>query len=215
MPTARSVIKDALRALKVLAPGDMAHVDQLNAGLSGLQNLIQELHEGRGPLRDVDVSADWIADENQRVRIEDGASVTVTLPNSVRMIGGLDPYDYGFITSAQSGQVQGSTGPADGVLWRPPRDGSRIEIVGTTQQLFFYRADLNEWVNALDIRLDDEVPLAARYAGPLGAFLAERIEDELTVGEPSPSVAKRAAMARLALFERPGARRLETRASYF
>jgi hypothetical protein len=215
MPTARSVIKDALRALKVLAPGDGPHVDMLNAGLSGLQNLILELHEGRGALHDVDLSGDWIAGENQRCRIQAGASVTVTLPNSVRKIGGFDPDDYGFVPSRRQCAAQGSTGPADGALWRQPRDGARIEIVGTTRQLFFYRADLNAWTGALDIRLDDEVPLNARYGGPLGAFLAERIEDELTPGEPSASVARRAAMARLALFERPGAERATTRAHYF
>jgi hypothetical protein len=209
------VIKDALRALKVLAPGDGPHVDMLNAGLSGLQNLVLELHEGRGALFDVDLSADWIASENQRCRIQAGASVTVTLPNAVRKVGGFDPYDYGFIPTQMNSAPQGSTGPADGVLWRQPRDGARIEIVGTSQQLFFYRADLNEWVSAYDLRLDDEVPLNGRYAGPLGAFLAERLEDELTAAEPSPSVAKRAAEARLALFERPGAERLTTRADFF
>ena len=185
MPSCRAVIKDALRALKVLAPGDDVHIDQLNAGLSGLQNLILELHEARGPLVDVDVSADYVANENQRCRIQAGDTVTVTLPNSVPIWPTYDPADYGF-TGGSSTTTPGSTGVADGASFRQPCDGARIEVVGTTQGLWFYRADLNAWANAYGIGLDDEVPLNGRYAGPLGAFLAERIEDELSVKRAQP-----------------------------
>ena len=38
---------------------------------------------------------------------------------------------------------------ADGVYWRAPRDGARIEIVGTTQALYFYRDDTNAWARCL------------------------------------------------------------------
>jgi hypothetical protein len=213
MPTCRAVIKDALRALKVMAPGDDVHIDQLAAGLSGLQNLILELHEARGPLVDVDIAADYVANENQRCRIQAGDTVTITLPNSIPIWPAFDPADYGF-----SGGVAlpnpGSAAAADGATLRAPRDGSRIEVVGTTQGLWFYRADLNAWQNAYDLGLDDEIPLNQRYAGPLGAFLAERIEDELAVAEPSPGVARRAALARAVLFMRPGAKRDPARAEY-
>jgi hypothetical protein len=57
MPTCRVVISDALRALKAIAPGDMPHLDQLTLGLEALQNLSLELHEARGYLLDVDITA--------------------------------------------------------------------------------------------------------------------------------------------------------------
>jgi hypothetical protein len=200
MPTCRAVIADALRALKVLAPGDMPHVDQLNAGIAALQNLTGELHEARGPLRDVDVTADYIAGENQRCRVQLGDTVTITLPNSVPISGRPAP---------------GSTGAADGVTFRQPTDGARIEAVGTTQGLWFYRADINSWVSAYALTLDSEVPLNQRYAGALGAFLAERLMEELSINEPSPGFARRALLARSLLFTRPGARREPVRGQYF
>jgi len=201
MPTCRVVIADALRALKVMAPGDMPHVDALNAGLGALQNLIVELHEARGPLQDVDVTADFVANENQRIRVQLGDTVTITLPNAVPVLASqTDP---------------GSTGAADNIRFRQPTDGARIEAVGTTQGLWFYRADLNAWVGAYGLPLDSAIPLNARYAGSLGAFVAERLMEELSLNEPSPGFAARATRARTLLFTRPGAKRQPVRAEYF
>ncbi|HEY2482500.1 MAG TPA: hypothetical protein VGI30_09950 [Caulobacteraceae bacterium] len=213
MPTCRTVIKDALRALKVIGSGDMAHVDQLNAGLSALQNLVVEFHEARGPLVDVDVTADYVANENQRVRVQAGDTVDITLPNSIPVWGAFDPYDYGF-TGTPSWLASGSTGEADGFSFRAPTDWARIEVVGTTQGLWFYRADINSWMSAYALTLDTEIPLNARYAGPLGALLAERLIEELSLNEPSPGFARRAVMARAALFLRTGSRRRPVRAEY-
>jgi hypothetical protein len=228
MPTCRVVIADALRALKAMAPGDMAHIDQLNAGLSAIQNVALELHEARGPLLDVDVPGPTCADppspityipsENQRIRIQAGFTVTVTLPNSIPFHDGYDPYDYGFnpaLNDWGAYAAQGSTSAADHILYRQPRDGARIEIVGTTQQLFFYRADINQWVGAYDMRLDDEIPLNARYAGPFGAMVAERLMEELSVDEPSPGFARRVANARAVMFTRSGVRPAPVRGEYF
>ena len=78
MPTWRSVIRDAMRALKAIAPGDDPSIDELSDGLVALQDVVLELHEARGPLRDVDVPAPlfpcddppspltYVAGENQR-----------------------------------------------------------------------------------------------------------------------------------------------------
>lgn len=211
MPTCRGVIADALRALKVLAPGDMPHVDQLNAGLSALQNLIVELHEARGPLQDVDVSADYVANENQRCRVQAGDTVSLTLPNAIPIFSAWT--DYGF-SGWPHAPDPGSTAAADNIHFRQPTDGARIEAVGTTQGLWFYRADINAWVGAYALTLDAEIPLNARYAGPLGALLAERLMEELSLNEPSPGFAARAVQARAILFTRPGARRAAAQAEY-
>jgi hypothetical protein len=217
MPTCREAIVRALRAVRAIAPGDAPHIDQLTTAQSALQDLVLELHEARGPLRDVDVPSPtpptawsglggaWTANQNTRVRIQAGFTVTVTLPNSVPMQPGFEPFDYGFV-GWPAGQIQGSTGAADGVIWRAPDDGARIEIVGATHQLFFYRADINQWVSAYDLRLDDETPLNRRYLGPFATLLAERFSEDLALNEPSPGFARRVAQARAILFTRPGAR---------
>jgi hypothetical protein len=214
MPTCRDAITRALRAIRAIAPGDAPHIDQLTAAQTALQDLVLELHEARGPLIDVDVpsptpppgfSGAWTANENSRVRIQGGYTVTVTLPNSVPIHPGYEPFDYGFV-GWPAWQIQGSTGAADGVMWRPPTDGARIEIVGVTHQLFLYRADINQWIGAYNLRLDDELPLNGRYTGPFATLLAERLSEDLALNEPSPGFARRVAQARAVIFTRPGTR---------
>ncbi|MBA3811242.1 MAG: hypothetical protein H0X27_06280, partial [Caulobacteraceae bacterium] len=148
MATCRDVISEALRVLGALAPGDEGAVDELAAALDAMQTLLLELHAQRGPMVDVDVAADYTAGENQRLRIEQGAMATVFLPNSVPVFFAGALYDYGFAPSTV-GPPLGSAAAADGATRRAPRDGSRIEIVGVTQALWFYRADMNEWVSVL------------------------------------------------------------------
>ena len=223
MPTCRDVIKEALRALKVIAPGEDPHIDQLTAGLRACQDVLLDLHEARGPVRDVDVpgnnpppgfNGQWVANQNTRVRIGQGSSVTVILPNAVPMFPGEHLYDYAF-QGAPCWNTQGSTGPADGVVWRAPSDGARIEVVGAASDLWFYRADLNQWLPVYDIRLDDEAPLNQRYRGPFAALTAERCVDELSVEGPSPWLARRIGAARATMFIRPGRPAEPAQAQYF
>src|SRR6202035_4711850 len=124
----------ALRALSALGPGDTPSIDELNAGMDALAEIMLDLHSARGPLTDIDVTAPYVAAEDQRVRIQAGFTVSVTLPNSVPVYNLPDPYDYGFSLDITL-PPQGSTAQADGVLLRQPRDGTRVEIVGTTQAL--------------------------------------------------------------------------------
>jgi len=217
MPTCRVVILDALRAIKAIGAGEDASVDELNTGLEALANLFTEIHNARGPLIDVDVTADYCPSENQRVRVQAGDTVSVTLPNAIPLHDGFDPYDYGFdpATAQWNWAPQGTTASADGVQYRQPRDGARIEIVGTTQALYFYRADINTWMSAYALTLDTEVPLNARYAGALGAVLADRLTESLSVNEPTPGLAKRIARGWSALMLQTGRRAPTTRAEYF
>ena len=223
MPTCRDVIRDALRALKVIAPGEDPNIDQLAAGVEACADLALELHEARGPLREIDVpgagpppgfDGTWTPNENTRVRIGAGASVTITLPNAVPMWPGAHVYDYGFV-GAPWWNVQGSTGQADGVTWRAPQDGARIEVVGTSSDLWFYRADINQWIPAYGLRLDDEIPFNRRYRGPFAALLAERLADSLALDGPTPWLARRISLARMTLLTRPGRQAPPARASYF
>lgn len=217
MARCRSIITDALGSMKALAPGDDPTIDELTIGLSSFQQLLLEWHEGRGPMTDVDVSADYTAGPDQRLRIQDGAEVTITLPNAVPTLITCSPYDYGF----QAGAFQpaaGSTGSADGYQSRQPRDGERVEIVGAGpgQALYFYVADLNNWASVYGLALDDTAPVNSRYAGHWGARLAERLISSWPgLDEPSSALSKRIALANVALLTRPGVARSPVAADYF
>jgi hypothetical protein len=214
MATCRAVIGEGLRALKALGLGDEPSVDELAAGVEALGALILEIHDGRGPMLDVDVSTDVTPSENQRVRVQAGASIAVTLPNAIPIFNTPDPYDYGFNASSAAPPV-GTTGPADGVQYRQPRDGTRIEVVGTTQALYFYRSDLNAWMAATGLTADSELPFNDRYASALAALLAERLMESLPgVGEPTPGLARRIARGRAALLLQTGTMHDPVAASY-
>jgi len=202
MSTCRQVVAGALRALKALAIGDDPEADELDVGLAELQALTLELTAAMGPLVDVDVTATtWIPAENQRLRVQLGDTATITLPNSVPFLSTPDPYDYGFALSMTAAPPQGSTASADGITTRAPRDAARIEIVGVTQALYMFRADLNAWMAATGLTLDVEIPFNARYADAITALLAERLAN-LVGGEVTPTLLRRTARARETLMLR-------------
>jgi len=146
----------------------------------------------------------WCPSENQRIRIQAGATVTITLPNAIPLFSTPDPYDYGFNANTVVPAV-GTTGAADGIEYRQPRDGARIEIVGASQALYFYRADINSWMTASGLILDAELPFNNRYSSALGALVAERLMETLPgVDEPTPGLAKRIARGRSALMLQTG-----------
>ncbi|HEY5106589.1 MAG TPA: hypothetical protein VII73_07435 [Caulobacteraceae bacterium] len=204
MATCRAALTQALAAFKAIAPGDDLPIDELTTGLTEIGNLLLDLHEARGPMIDVDATADYTPGEDQRVRIQAGDTISVTLPNSIALNDGYDPYDYGFIAQNQT-PAQGSAVAADGIAWRQPRDGTRIEIVGTTQALYLYRADLNAWMSTTGLGVDDELPINNRLTSAFTAMLAERLVDQWPGSfEPSPGLMRRAARGRMALMLQTG-----------
>lgn len=215
MATVRAALAEALRALRATAPGDDPTADELIVGLEAAQNLLLDIHERRGPLWQVDVGADYVAGENQRVRIVSGQSVNITLPNAVAMFASGDPCDYGF-RAAGPLPPPGSTGSADYVQYRAPADGARIEIVGAQAGLYFYRADLNQWIAALGLAIDSELPLNARLTSAFAALLAERLADAVTdAATLSPVMGRRIAAARQAIFLQAGRSRPRHVGEYF
>ena len=198
MTTCRDILTDALGALGLVGFGGQPSADEIDGGLFALSRVVFELHGARGALRSVDVSADYLASENESVRIEANASVVVTLPNSVLIRSDIGGDDY-FVGSTSCYHLSvGSSAPADGCLSRPPRDGARIEIVGTTQALYFYRSDTNAWVSAAPLMIDGPTPMNARYDGALAALVAERLCDPMNVA-PSPTLLRRIARGNAAL----------------
>ena len=214
MATVRAALAEALRALRAVGVGESPTADELAAGLEAAQALLLDLHEARGPLREVDLSSDYVAGENQRVRVAAGATVAVTLPNSVPLFWPHDPDDYGF-SPTPALPAPGSTGAADNIQFRAPRDGARIEVVGTSQGLWFYRADLNQWLPAIGLTIDSELPLNNRLTSAFAALLAERLADLVSDAPPTPNFLKRVARGRQALFLPHGRERPHRAGEYF
>ncbi len=214
MTTCREILADALSALGVVTFGGEATADEIEGGLAAMATILLDLHESRGPMREIDVSADFVASEDQRVRVAADAQVVVTLPNSIRWTRPRGTSDYGCVGSDRDPASAGSIGAADGVQSRPPRDGARVEIVGVTQALYFYRSDLNAWVSVGPLTIDGSSPLNTRYNGALAALVAERLCDPMNVA-PTPTLAKRIARGNAALMIRPATARRPARPAYF
>ncbi len=215
MATCRAIITSALRSIGAIAIGDDPIVEELSNALLELQSLLLELHEGRGPMVDVDLSATtYIAGENQRIRVQVGDTATITLPNSVPQAVTCNPNDYGFSLTLSLLPPQGSAAVANGTTLRQPRDWARVEMVGTAQALYWYRADTNAWVQASALTLDAAMPTNARYDSALTAILADR----LIIFYPNPQLAEalkaRVARARTTIFMRPGTARDITMAEF-
>lgn len=218
MATCRELIKRAVQSFGA-GFGDDLILREVQIGLEAVQDEMRALHEARGPLYTVDVTDDYTAGENERVRVQNGYTVDVSLPNSIRA---LRRSDYGEIS--QSDQPTGSSAVADGVIYRAPRDGSRVEIVGTTQGLYFYRSDTNEWVNCNALTIDGSMPLNAAYLADFAAILAHRLcpiwpstdgKGAMVLREPTPSLMRAFHRAKHRLYGRPGVERDAVAGSYF
>lgn len=214
MSTVRACIGDAMRALRATGVGDDPTADELAAGLEAASNLILDIHEARGPMLGVDATANITPGENQRIRVQAAATISITLPNSIPVFGTSNPYDYGFTAPVALAPV-GSTASADGVSYRAPVDGARIEIVGTTTALYFYREDINTWQAATGLTVDSEIPFNARLTSAFAALLAERLIDVVSDAQPTATLMRRIARGRSAMSLRAGKARAETIGQYF
>jgi hypothetical protein len=215
MATCRVAINNALRLLKAVAVGDDPTADELAASLEEVQTLVLAIHEARGPLYEVDVSGAYCPGEDQRVRVQAGATVAITLPNSVSLLWTYDPFDYGFLPGFPGLPPAGSTGAADNIQFRAPRDGSRIEIIGTSPALYFYRADLNQWMAAYGLTIDAELPFNNRLTSAFEAMLAERLIDVVSDIPLTPALQHRIATGRSAMLLQSGRRHTRRVGEYF
>ena len=214
MTTCRDVLADAFAALGAIAFGGEPTADEIDAGLSAMTGVLLDIHGAREALRQVDLSADYLASENESVRVAAGAQLTVMLPNSILGGCGGASGDYGFHALAGDPGGVGSAGMADGVQSRRPRDGARIEVIGTTQALYFYRSDINAWIAVRPLTIDGPTPLNARYDGALAALVAERLCDPMGLS-PSAVLAKRIARGNAALMSWPATARPSRRSAYY
>ena len=149
--------------------------------------------------------------DRQAVSLEDAIRSAVA---QVQAGVTINPHDYGFSPPIALIPV-GTTGSADGIQYRQPRDGARIEIVGTAQALYFYRADINMWIVASGLTLDLESPLNARYDHAFIAMLAESLATVFPDAQLSPLMLARISRGRVAIFSQTGTARDPVRAEYF
>lgn len=218
MTTCRQLIRESLRRFNALAPGDDLHVDEIEVGLAAIQNLVLRLSGGREPLTDIDVTADYTPGENERVRVQSGYTVSITLPNAIST-SSVAVNDYGFRSSSPP---IGSTASANGTTFRAPRDGARIEIVylssGTAPVLYVFRADIDTWVNVAALTIDADMPLNSMYLQEAAAVLAVQLCGQWPgagIINPTAQMLRDEAMARGRLFGRPSVRRDAVRADYY
>lgn len=168
----RDIIGRAERWLLAHGAGDYTAAAELIEGMAVLQDLILEfpgLNVG-GPWTEVDVTADYEVGEDERVRVQDGYTVSITYPNTVP-----DRVSAYALTPSERLAWTGAT--------RAPRDGSRAMVVaqGVTE-LRIYCADVGEWRSCYNLTADSSVPLPASCHNGLAAMLAER----LALGKQSP-----------------------------
>lgn len=217
MATCRDLIIEAAERFKGLSPGDGLVVDEVAAGLRVIQQATQRYFGGMPPLLDVDVTADYTPGENERVRVQEGYTVSITLPNSIETSGARSS-DYGF---APTTPARGSTSTADGQARRAPRDGSRIEIVhlssGSAPALYTFRADIDTWVDCANLTIDGSMPLNAAYLQDFAALMAIDLCGRWPTRDITPTAQMKVdeAMARGRLFLRPSVKRDPVRAEYF
>lgn len=217
MATCRDLISEAVTAFGGIAPGDGLTVDEINVGLTAIQREIRRVHEMRGPLTGVDVTANYTAGPNERVRVQSGYTISLTLPNSVDITASASRQnDYNFALSYDT--PAGSALSADGLVRRAPRDGDRIEIVGTTHGLYFYRSDTNEWVECGSLTIDGSMPLNESYLSDFAAIIAVRLcksWPSVTQIIPSAQMLREEGRANLRLSYRHGVERDQVQAQYF
>lgn len=188
MPTCRDIITRALRKIRVYAAGEEPSADDINDGLEELQNLYEQWGSNGmfGRLKDVATAVDYEAGENERIRVTDGA--TITIPTELTE---LDEED------------------------RPPYDTAFIEVVDVdaetvTRHLF----DAGAWVTIGNLALGDEAPLASKGRGGLAACLAVAIAEEY--GETAgPAVQRQAASFKTGLALKLGSSAPRTAPDYY
>jgi hypothetical protein len=169
MYTCRQLITRSLRMLGVIGEGNPAPTAA--QGDDGLNALIA-LYNGLigtgtfGPLKDVLITENYTAKENERV-IDATGLLTVTLPLTVDVtLCDGEPYDPTCDTT------------------RPVQDRSIVLQLGGTPKASIFDGDLNAWTDVNALTLDSTAPLSGRFGTGLCAILAQNIAPEYGLEAP-------------------------------
>lgn len=153
-------VSRSMRMLGVIAAGQVPTGQRGQDALEVANGLILSLPEiGMAPtLREVIISADYTAGEDERIVNISGADLTISLPETIDDCGTL----------------------------RTPRNGARVVVTGDTAITFIYLAN-SGWHQVSGLELTDPAPLGPELYTGLCAVLAVHLGPEYDQ-EPSASV---------------------------
>lgn len=189
-----AIARQALIKINVQNPRFAVDSVQTAQVLDEIQNFILE-HPAlgfAGDFTDRDVSggldSDTTAKEFERLRVLDGTTSDITLPERVDVRDAQDAYD----------------GGSSGSTTRPPTNGARVIILGAdnlgaiVNELWMYVTSRGAWVQLDGLALTDEQPLGPDMDGALVAIAAYRVAGNFSKS-PSPMLAEayRMAMGRI------------------
>jgi hypothetical protein len=192
MSTMRDIARRALIALGVINPRSEPADYQAQQVLDALQAWILESPAIglSAEFTNVDISDDYTAGENERIRVLVGTTDTVTLPESVEDADSVDAYD----------------GGSSGSSTRPPGNGALVNILGADADgaevnvLYAYIRSRGNWVLLTDLELDDDNPLGAEFDRALVNIGAVEVASNFAK-EASPSIQRAANTGRARIVE--------------
>lgn len=201
--TVRDLIEAAYVDSGRLAEGETLDDVSAEVGLRRVQDLYLSLANGGafGRVRARLVTADYTAEEGDRIGYDGATSSTITLPTTVEDATSPAPY----------GEEQvSSTSSAVDTTNRAPRDHSMVQVAGTSQLIEVYDALLGDWVQITSLTLTTDAPLCNRWRGELVDMLVPRVALAIT-----PEMKAAAGRAKSRLVINVSAPRQETVGVYF
>lgn len=147
MATITTVLTSALRRLRILDERESPTAEHGVTGLAALQGLFDHV-VNTAALEDYVATANYTAEENQRIRLSGGAW-TITYPTTISDDGDRDPYDL-----------------------------SVVVVAGAAPVAKIYDAQLGSWVTVTGLALASDCPLSLRNVNAMTGVLAEQLAVE-------------------------------------
>lgn len=177
MATCRDIVNGALRKIGKLAGGREPRTQDSTDALDSLRALYSYLVNSGAFGRMADIvptGATYVAGENERIFRNSSETLSITLPEMVRVDQYRSPRPY---------PEEYPVYTTDHVNYdmRPPRDCAFVAIQDafTAQTVeYLYDGQRKLWVGLSGLELEDVAPLSARDADGLKCLLATRINDE-------------------------------------
>lgn len=179
--TVQDIIRRALRRINYLKLDDEPTPSEFDTGVVALQSVYLDLIEFGADLTDVVVTADYSANENERIFNTSGSAVVITPPTTVE--------DFDVDVSVNADHL------------RPPRDMSVIAIAEAVPEVHVYDASQGAWVSVYGLSLTSTAPWSNIWSSGLTALLGVAMAEELGVNIPG-SVAGAAIDARTRMIAR-------------
>lgn len=173
--TLSEIITRAARMNGTLADGETLQPGEADTGLMVAQGVIYDITAKLAPLRDIVITDDYTAEENDRIT-QSGGTYTITKPTTI----------------ADSSQASG---------YRVPKNGACVVITGATPEQWIYVAEFGAWKQIDGLALSSANPLGSTHDEDLAAMISLRLAPELP-GMVPQLVAQLAEQGRRAIRQR-------------